>query len=391
MPGKYLRGKRMSKIYGDTEVIKKARDASPGDKTVYVNWEAINELPEEYEVVVTEITFDPKHLEKDFTNVGTSQSPSWMPTTQLMYRIAEACGISGGENSIVEPLIEEVDINPMLLKPMEDESTYRKMKVGAKVVKYATRFQEDGTTLRSSPCTSEFNVWERCQELWAKEENYTEGYTKPPKYPNKYDTKYKRRMHFQSELKFAHAKAETKAYMKAIRELAGLMTGYQTQDLKDGRLIFAKVRRSREVLRMETAARLQGMSKGNKAEETVQKLFGEPVDRVAENLENKHQPETGQQETEEPQQETFNIPTEPETETEPKKSKREHLIAILKNYREADLIVEEYANSADNIIKWLSNNEDAENNTTYWPKAIRILQDIEAKIPEEGKILHNLY
>ncbi len=39
----------MSKIYGDENTIKKARDAKPGDTISYVNWEAIDELPDEFE------------------------------------------------------------------------------------------------------------------------------------------------------------------------------------------------------------------------------------------------------------------------------------------------------------------------------------------------------
>ena len=373
----------MKKIYGDQAVIERVKQAKPGDKTMYINWEAINELPEEYEVIITEIKFDSKKLDGDFSNVGADNNPSWMPATQLMYRVAEACGISGGENSIAEPLMEDVDINPMLMKSMEDAPTYRKMKVGAKVVKYATRLQEDGTPLRSSPCTSEFNVWERCQELWSKEEMYTEGYSKPSKYPNKYDTQYKRRNHFQSELKFAHAKAETKAYLKSIRELAGLQTGYRTEDLNAGRLVFARVRRSREVLRMETAARLQAISKGIGTQEAEKLLFGTVVDE-AQPIPPEADPEVVEQEP----TETF---TAPEPVKPPETTKREEMIAVLKNYLDTDLIVEEYKESAKNIFQWLVDNQGAEADAMYWPKAIGILTEIEKKIPEEGRITHGLY
>ena len=37
------------------------------------------------------------------------------------------------------------------------------------------------------------------------------------KYGNKYETSYQRRSHFDSEMKFAHAKAESKAYLKTTR------------------------------------------------------------------------------------------------------------------------------------------------------------------------------
>jgi len=369
-----------SKIFGDQEAIKRAQSAKPGDKATYINWDAINELPDEYEVVVTEIKFNPAKLDDDFSDVGNG---IWMPATQLMYKIAEACGISGGDNSKTEPLVEEIDINPMLCKPIDEPPIVRRMTVGRKVVKYSTRLQEDGTLIKSSACTSEYNTWERCLETWSKEEQYTEGYTKQSKYPPKYDSSFKRRAHFHAELKFAHAKAETKAHMKTIRELAGLMTGYTPTDLKDGRLIFAKVRRSREVLRMETAARLQAMSKGIQiaGSEAKNLLYG-PEDKVEESI--------AQQEPE-PETEIIDFPSSGESATEPEvKTRRETMIEVLQHYKDEALIVESYAESADRIIKWLKSDNDAEKNTTYWPKAVTILHGIEEKIPEEGRLSHGI-
>jgi len=235
--------------------------AKPGDRAVYVNMDAIRELPEQFEAVITKVLYDKNKLENDFSNVGSRDTPSWMPDPQLMYKIAEAKGISGISGSS-ESIVEEVDINPMLRKAMDASPTTRKMVVGKRVTKQSFVIQDDGTERHSSLCTTEYNVWERCMELWSKEEAFTDGYTKEGKFPTKYDTMYKRRAHFDAEMKFAQPKAETKANLKTIRELAGMMTGFAPDDLKTGFLIFSRVRRSSDSLKVEAAAM---MSKGAKA------------------------------------------------------------------------------------------------------------------------------
>ena len=126
----------------------------PGDKSVYINFDAIKDLPEEFEVVVTEVLFDPKNLAESFSNVGSNNNPAWQPKVELMYKIAEACGISGGDESETQPMVEEVDINPMLMKPMDAPPTYRRMTVGRSVSKRSSRLMEDGSLLWSV-CTSE--------------------------------------------------------------------------------------------------------------------------------------------------------------------------------------------------------------------------------------------
>ncbi len=386
----------MSQIYGDPEAIKRAEAAKAGDKSIYINMDAIRELPDEYEAVVTEVAFDPKNLKADFSDVG---SGNWMPQTQLMYRIAEACGIGGGDRSVSKPIVEEIDINPMLMLGMTEVPTVRKMTVGRSVTKFSTRMQEDGTPRTSSPCNAEYNVWDRCLEEWAKEEEKTDGYdekkigtwpsgdkyftaewtdsgtVKSKKIPLKYDNKYKRRAHFQAEMKFAHAKCETKAHTKTIRELAGLMTGYSADDLKIGKLVFAKIRRSREAIKAEAAARLTAISRGgSRGEESTKLLFGAQ--------------ETPEPEPAAPEEETveFVVPEE-----EPEKSKRDQLLAILKIYAENGMIVPTYVDAGKAMIGWLEANEDAADRTDLWEKAVGNLHLIEEKIPEEGRITHTIY
>jgi hypothetical protein len=142
----------MSRIFGEKETIEAAQKAGPGDKTVYINWDAIRELPDEYEVVISKVEYNPKNLEIDFSSVGNG---FYMPQPQLMYRIAEAKGIRGGEKSISEPIVEDTDINPMMCKGIETPPQFRKMIVGRRVRKYSLVLEEDGTERRSSVCTSE--------------------------------------------------------------------------------------------------------------------------------------------------------------------------------------------------------------------------------------------
>lgn len=371
------------KIYGDANTINEAKNAKPGDRSVYINWDAISELPAEYEVVVTQVNYDPKNLDNDFTQVGTDRNPSWYPTTQLMYKIGEACGISGGHADSA-PITEEVDINPMLRKPLDAEPTYRRMTVGRSVTKQSSRLMEDGSLLYSSVCTSEYNAYERCLELWSKEEMYTDGYTKKGRYDNKYETSYQRRAHFDAEMKHAHAKAETKAHTKTIRELAGLPTGFDPKDLTSGVLIFARVRRSREVLQMETAARLSAISQGhNPGEAPARMLFGPTVEDTPPSSEPSHaEPSHVEPEP------TF---TPPPPEPEPvKKTKREELISVLKYYQTEKLITPDLDDTVFNVIAWLNNTPDAEKQDEWWAKAMSILKMVEDKVPAEGRITHNL-
>lgn len=348
----------MAKITGDTKY-------QPGDKSVYINFDAINDLPEEFEAVVTEVLFDPKNLADSFSNVGSKSNPSWQPKVELMYKIAEACGISGGDESETQPMVEEVDINPMLMKPIEAPPTYRRMTVGRSVSKRSSRLMEDGSLLWSSLCTAEYNVWERCMELWSKEESDSIGYTKPLSYNNtpKYDNQYKRRAHFDSEMKFAHAKAETKAYVKSIRELAGMPTGFSTADLASGKFVFARIRRSKMVLKMETAARISAISRGQ-APQPAPALFA-PDEPIYEDL--------------------------PVTEPEPEpKNAETHIVALFEEYLPNinDLAL---AEEAQKTLDWLKAQDDPKAKPKFYAKALENLKRIEEAIPEAFRIQHNLY
>lgn len=209
---------------------------------------------------------------------------------------------------------------------------------------------------------------------------YTDGYAKKGKYDNKYDSPYRRRAHFDAEMKHAHAKAETKSHTKTIRELAGLPTGFRPEDLTSGVMIFARVRRSREVLQMETAARLSAISQGHQpGEQATRMLFGPTV--VENEPDNTPEPE--------PQNVTPDFPptTEPE---QPKKTKREELISVLQYYQKEKLVTPDMADTVTNVIAWLDGAKDAESQSEWWAKAVSILKTVESKVPEEGRLTHNL-
>ena len=359
----------MSRIFGDGPTIDRARKAPAGDRGVYVNFDAIQELPEEFEVVLTSVKYDPLRLEKSFSNVGTKTEPSWMPNPDMMYKIAEACGINGGDISETKPMLEDIDINPMLLKPMTDAPTYQKKNVGRSVSKQSSRMMEDGTQRFSSLCTAEYNVWERCLELWSKEESYTDGYSKPGQYPNKYDSAFKRRAHFDAEMKFAHAKAESKAYLKSIRELAGMPTGYKKDDLTSGEMVFARVRRSSQVLKMETAARLTAISNGVSQQPAMKQLFApSQIDDPA-----------------------MDIPDDPPIQQEAFVAEAT-MLDVYTFYLDESLITDDkLLESANATVNWMRSDPKYQENAKYYARALENLKKIEELIPEQFKTHHILY
>lgn len=350
----------MNNILGDTALIKRVQEAGPTDKTVLVNMDAISQLPDEFEVALSEVKFDASNvntLKKSFSDVG---SGTYMPTPEMHYKIAEAKGISGGDGSITEPIYETVNISEMTMEPIPQ---FINMVVGYKCKKFSTVIEEDGRERRSSICESQYNTWNRVTELWAKEEMYTDGYKKAGQYPNKYDTKWKRQANFKAELKFAQAKAETKAHEKTIRELAGLMTGYKMEDLKSGSLVFAKVRKSRKALQMETAAKLTAMSKGEAPAVDTSLLSGNITPEPA--------PAPEAEIIEDP----FTI------------DQREDMQSALGFYNAEGLIPDHLKNTIEPVLGWLSSDSFTYNDE-YWPKVVGILKEIETPLDESQKKKH---
>jgi len=350
-------------LYGNAEQESRLSKRNPEDKNVYINFDAINELPDEYEVVVSEVLFNPLKLGESFSPVGGG---SYMPQPNLMYEIADACGISGVGSPMIEAIIEEVDINPMLMKSLIEEPTFRKMIVGRRVTKVSERLTEDGTMRKSSTCTSAYNAWERCVIMWGED-------------PKKYPSPESRRLCLDKELKFAHAKAETKAFVKTIRELAYMPTGYKQEDLREGRMFFAKVRRSRAVLKAETAARLNALSRGALPEPIEQKRI-EIVQDVTPAPDPTPEPETFG---------TFETTPEPELDSRTLPVV-ERLAYVYEKYLEDGHVPESRIDLVKKMVAWLKDTPDAEKKEA-WKTQINNLRALENLIPELGRVQHGLY
>lgn len=390
-------------ITGNAETIKRAKAKKSSDKTNTINWDALDTLPEEFEAVISEVKFDASNLDKSFSDVG---GDSYMPKPELIYEIATARGISGGENSIVENLIDEVDINRLLGKPIGTPPNMQRRVVGKKVAKFATVLAEDGTEQRSSVCTSAYNVWERCCAEWSAEENETQGYTVEIKdgkyqafgkekwgphyykgqyaYAIKYRSPHARQKHFDDEMKFAHAKAETKAHGKAVRELACLATGFKKDDLKDGVLYFAKIRRSSAVLKMETAARLQALSRGlgDGGNAASVALFGPQAQVTAPVDPSPQEPNVEDAVTERMPEDDSPFPTEPV-------SPQKEYAATLGHYY-PKMVPQTMQDRAAKILGWVRSETDR-TASKDWPAAIAFLKEIEAALPDDMRLTHTLY
>lgn len=350
----------MSRIKGDEKTIKRILDTKPGDPMVYVNLDAIEQLPDEYEAVAVKVTFD---KEKDFTNIGTELKPSYYPITKLMYDIAEKRGISGVGDIDVQPLYEDVNISDM---NMEKTAVLQKMKVGYKVIKQGSVLQEDGTSRLSGPRIGIFNAWDECQKLWVNEEKWTEGYSKKAKYDNKYDTKWKRKAHFQDLLDKAVGMADTTSWLKCIRECAGLKTGFNSDELAEGAFYFTKIVRSEKAIKAETAAKLLAISHGH--------YQSKPLYPMAVPL-----PEV---------QEIIPVKIEP---VEREKDPREQMISIFCHYIDNDMIPDSQKASIDRLFKWVKTTPECANDEKLWPKALNCLRQLEETIPEVGRFKHDLY
>ncbi len=392
----------MSKIFGDDATIKAAKAAGPSDKTVFINWEAISEIPDQYEVIISKVEFDVNDLSLDFTNLGSEKKPSWYPQPKLMYDIAKKIGLLGDPNAIHEPIYEDIEIDEM---NMTTTGMIIKKKVGYLVKKSSRVLTEDGTFRTSGQRASIENSWADCVKSWHKEEAATEGYSKvlngeytyygkkvsgphifiqngqyKNAVPMKFETKWKRKCHFDTMIEQAAGRADTKAHLKTIREVAGIPTGFTTEDLSNGFFIFSKVRRSKSILQAEAAAHLSAIASGNNKK--PEQLLWADSDPVL--IENDPNLEVVQeQETEEEQ--------EPETEKfedyEKEDSAKTRMLNALNNYD----IPEEMQKTTNSMIEWLSSAKDPESQKNYWNKAIQNLKDIESDIPSEYHIDHKLY
>ena len=392
-------------IKGNGEAIKLAQQAKPGDPSILVALEALENLPDLYDAQISKVTFVPPKDDKnpgDFSPVGGGK---FMPSTDLMNRISEARGVGGMDMAVIEPLYQDIDWN-ILTMNYNDPPKLVKYLVGYKCTKQGKVLSEDGTERVSDPCTVNYNAWERVCELFAKEEMYTKDYTVRGKYDPKYDTMQKRRYKLREEMKFAERKADSKARNVVIRTLCGMPTGYDAKDLQSGYFVFGKIVRSSWAIKSEHTANLHRIANGG-GESATQKLFGpqKTVKMIEPETVNEIDPEWGQYDepevtTVEPNAEVrkavndvTNAPSYSVAETmagealgpEPVIT-REIMLKALKQYVAANLVQADAQSAVDNILAWLEKTENAENVPAYWNMAMKRLEAIEAKMPKELRV-----
>jgi hypothetical protein len=370
-------------IKGNDNAINLAKTAKPGDPSVLVSLEALEDLPEVYDGQVTQVTFVPPKDDKnpgDFAPVGGGK---YMPSSDLVNRIAEARGISGMDMSITEPVYEDIDWNIMTRNDNEPPKLVRYL-VGYRCTKQGKVLSPDGTERVSDPCTVIYNAWERVCELFAKEEMYTEGYTQPAKYGYKYNTMLKRRNAFASEMKFAERKADTKARNVVIRTVCGMPTGYDVEQLKNGYFIIGRVTRSSWAIKSEHAARLQAMARGVGDHTASKALFGpaaktEPAPPEETPAENETEYTVATEESLADQALAENTQSE-------KPVTKEVMIKALTQYQESKLIKPEMEKTVKGLLDWLGSTKEAEKNEQYWQMALSRLAAIEENIPEAFRV-----
>lgn len=362
------------------DVLKRIKSAKPGDPSVLVSLEALESLPEIYSATIVSIPFsvpNGKESNEDWSVVATYPSVMYMPTVNLLSRIADARGVSGLDNGTQKQIIQLVDWNRITMNYSAPPQLVN-YPVGYEVVKQGSVLQEDGTERFSDPAVVIYNVFERCNELWTKEESATDNYKNVTVSSNgtklytaynkqqacKYDSQAKRLAHLASEMKFAEAKANIKARNLVIRTLCGLQTGYNIEQLKSGCFYIGKILRSNFAIKSEHAARLAGLSKGAvMADNASDELYGYsgytevPVDEVT------------------PSETLIETPVEAVTILD-----RDTVIRKIGKYLEFNLVPSDKKDSAVNMLAWLENTPNAEENEKFWNRAKDVLAEIESSI-----------
>ena len=361
------------------DVLKRIKSAKPGDPSVLVSLEALESLPEIYSATIVSIPFsvpNGKESNEDWSVVATYPNVMYMPTVNLLSRIADARGVSGLDNGTQKQIIQLVDWNRITLNYSAPPQLVN-YPVGYEVVKQGSVLQEDGTERISDPAIIIYNVFERCNELWTKEESATDNYKNVTVSSNgtkmytaynkqqacKYDSQAKRLAHLASEMKFAEAKASIKARNLVIRTLCGLQTGYNIEQLKSGCFYIGKILRSNFAIKSEHAARLAGLSKGAvMADNASDELYGY----------------TGYTEIPEdvtPSETLIETPTEAVTVLD-----RDTVIRKIGKYLEFNLVPSDKKDSAVNMLAWLESTPNAEENQKFWNRAKDVLAEIESSI-----------
>lgn len=386
----------MGQIIGNTELIKESKAAQPGDLSNLVNWDALERIPDLYDGQVVQVKFNIPKSDKDPGDFAPVGGGTYQPNTDLMNKIAEARGITGLDFGEARPLVNLVDWNRMILDFNAPPKMISYM-VGYIVSKRGSVLTADGTPHPCDPCVVVFNVWERCCEAWSAEEKGTEGYTKLKTYPSgdyyyevssygktyknslKYDNRFKRQAHFDSEMKFAERKADTKARNVVTRTLSGMPTGYKIADLQKGYFLFGKIVRSNFAIKSEHAANLNRIAQGHTENDASKKLFGNPKKA----LESANIPEPPQ-----PPEPADTVRVEPanlaQQASEPVIDKS-FVQNALSQYLKEGLVAKEQIDNVTALIDWIKATDNPEGNANYWNKTLGLLTEVEKSVPSEKR------
>lgn len=366
------------------DVLSRIKSARPGDPSVLVSLEALERLPEIFSATIVSIPFSiPQNKEsnEDWSVVATYPNVMYMPTVNLLSRIADARGVSGLDNGYQKQIIQLVDWNRITMNYSAPPQLVN-YPVGYEVFKQGSVLQEDGTERISDPAVIIYNVFERCNEAWTKEESSTDCYKNVTvasngakmytsynkQQPCKYNTQAKRMAHLASEMKFAEAKANIKARNLVIRTLCGLQTAYSVDQLKSGCFYIGKILRSDFAIKSEHTARLAGLAKGKSEDTASDELYGY----------------TGYAEI--PEEVT---PTETLVESAPEENvilDRETVSRKISKYLEFNLVKADKKDSAEALLAWLDATKNAEENTMYWNRAKEVLAAIENEIAPDMRV-----
>jgi len=416
----------MGKIIGDAKVIEAAQAVPVGSVASYVNWDAINNLPEMFSGHVVSVPFKPPvgDDDGDFESVGAG---SYMLSADLANRVCEQRGIEGCDFGTCEPIYQDIDWNRLTCQFDKPPLMVRQL-VGYTSVKQGRILTEDGTMRTCDPCVVSFNAWERCcSDFFGKEESATDYYNpeKVKSYPNgnkyyeytyydkkagkeviakkniQYESRGKRQAAFDEMLKWAQRKSDTKARNLVIRVICGMPTGFRAEELKAGVFYLYRIQKSEFSVKAEQAARLAALSHGIENHTASASLYGNP-----------------ERPTATPASEPRNVtPVEPvapapaavvEPDPEPEQDaptvaelakqadpvvildQRIELQRVIEHYQKNTLTPETLKDTAKNILLWLKSNAKATEDAVYWPKAIKVMTDIESSVPPEMRIAHGV-
>lgn len=219
-----------------------------GKSLVYARREEIEDIPQQYEPLITVCEFD----QSDFINMGKD---NFYPPKPIVNQISDATGVSFISKNCGTRV--KGDWSKVTIVQHKDGSFEALGDYG--IIGYAQgyRTKADGTPRKSNVCEYEFNVTDRCNTdyFWG---NY------PPK--NMQDARKK----LYEVKKFATRRASTGAELAVIRELAGVPTGFKSKDLGKP-MVFSQVIESNRY-KLGIAAELMKTPDGRNS--LAQAMFG---------------------------------------------------------------------------------------------------------------------